>query len=128
MDSTSVVSSYLFRAIDADTDYTLVATPCVLKQIRYQSSISTGTENQYLSKMALYDGSVLIGYLFLGKAPGIMASVGNIITFPGLGMRFNTSVVIQSVDVVDPTDRQCLRNITCIYQGPPGTAPAGIPA
>ena len=117
MDSTSVVSKYLFTT-DRDTAYTLVATPCVLKQIRYESKAGPGQEDSLLGKIELYDGTTFLGYLFQGNTPGFF-NPGNIVNFPGLGIRFNTSVVIIPVD----SDNDTCRNITCIYQGPPGTAP-----
>ena len=119
MDSTSVVSKYLFTT-DRDTDYTLVATPCVLKQIRYQSRAWTSSQDATWAKVKLYDGTTLLGYLFLGNTPGTATNIGQIVTFPGLGIRFDTSVVIHPVD----SESNTFRNISCIYQGPPGTAPA----
>ena len=117
MDSTSVVSKYLYTT-DRDTNYTLVATPCVLKQIRYQSRATASDQDEDSDTLELYDGTILLGKLFQGEDPGFF-NAGNIVNFPGLGIRFNTSVVIKSVGSVSDS----CRNITCIYQGPPGTAP-----
>ena len=89
-----------------------------MKQIRYQSRATTGQDGDTDGKIELYDGTILLGKLFQGHSPGFF-NPGNIVNFPGLGIRFNTSVVIKPVEA--DNDKQI--NITCIYQGPPGTAP-----
>ena len=102
MDPTDVVSSYTATAAASSTT-TLVSDPCVLKSIRYASTNTTSS----VTVIDLLDGSTSLGNLLVGSLPD-QDTTGISWEFPGLGIRFLDSVVINP-DIE-------LGNITCVYQ------------
>ena len=102
MDPTDVVSSYTATAAASSTT-TLVSDPCTLKSIRYSSS--TGTTSPIV--INLLDGSTSLGNLLIGGYPA-EGTVSIPCGFPGLGIRFTDSVVINPDSAIN--------DITCVYQ------------
>ena len=104
MDPTDVVSSYTATAA-ASSPTTLVSAPCVLKSIRYATIVAGISVDPTV--IDLLDGSTSLGNLLIGSIPAIESS-GISFEFPGLGIRFRDSVVINP--------DFAMSNITCVYQ------------